>query len=76
MQTPNSGHSYIAKLIAATDMAAIINPLLQGSSNIPILRSISPTSVPAGSSQTVTLTGNNFFSDSQVLFNGNNRPTT
>ena len=76
MQTPNSGHSYIAKLIAATDMAAIINPLLQGSSNIPILRSISPTSVPAGSSQTVTLTGNNFFSDSQVLFNGNHRPTT
>src|SRR5260370_18230496 len=43
---------------------------------MPILRSISPTSVPAGSSQTITLTGSNFFADSQILFNGNSRPTT
>src|SRR5260370_32633872 len=43
---------------------------------MPILRSISPTSVPAGSSQTITLTGSNCFADSQILFNGNSRPTT
>jgi len=32
--------------------------------------------VPAGSSQTITLTGTNFFADSQILFNGSSRPTT
>lgn len=76
-QTPNAGHSYILKQIAPADMSAIINPLLQSSSNMPILRSISPQSVQAGSpGQAVTLTGTNFFSDSQVSLNGSVRPTT
>src|SRR5262249_61419698 len=46
------------------------------SSNMPILRAISPSSVPAGSAQTIALTGTNFFSDSLVQFNGSTRPTT
>ncbi len=75
-QTPNVGHSYLNKQATAADLEAILNPLLQSSSNMAILRSISPTSVPAGSSQTITLTGTNFFADSQILFNGNSRPTT
>lgn len=76
-QTPNANHSYVEKQISIGQMAAILNPLLQSSSNVPILRSISPTSVPTGSSgQTITLTGTNFFNDSQVLFNGAGRPTT
>src|SRR5713101_3775485 len=75
-QTPNVGHSYLNKQATAADLEAILNPLLQSSSNMPILRSISPTSVPAGSPQTITLTGTNFFADSQILFNGNSRPTT
>jgi inosine-uridine nucleoside N-ribohydrolase len=75
--TPHMGHSYLKKQIAASDMAAIINPLLQSSSNLPILRSISPTSVLVGSSgQAVTVNGTNFFSDSQVMLNGNSRSTT
>ncbi len=75
-QMPNVGHSYLNKQATAADLEAILNPLLQSSSNMPILKSISPASVPAGSSQTITLTGTNFFADSQILFNGNNRPTT
>src|SRR5438309_2215831 len=76
-QTPSVGHSYIEKAISPAAMAAILNPLLQSSSNMPILRTISPTSVQAGSpGQTIALTGTNFFNDSQVLFNGNSRPTT
>jgi inosine-uridine nucleoside N-ribohydrolase len=75
--TPQVGHSYLKKQIAATDMAAILNPLLQSSSNMPILRSISPTSILVGSAgQTVTLSGTNFFPDSQVLLNGSSRTTT
>ena len=75
--TPNLGRSWLQKAISATDMAAIINPLLQSSSNMPILRSISPTNIAAGTpGQSVTLTGTNFFSDSQVSINGNSRPTT
>jgi hypothetical protein len=75
--TPQVGHSYLAKQATAAQIAAILNPLLQGSSTMPILKSISPSSVAAGSSaQTITLTGTNFFSDSQVQFNGSNRPTT
>jgi hypothetical protein len=58
-------------------MAAIINPLLQSSSNMPILRSISPSSILAGSpGQSVTLNGTNFFQDSQILVNGSGRTTT
>jgi hypothetical protein len=75
-QTPQVGHSYIAKQATAAQLEAILNPLLQSSSNMPILRTISPSSVTAGSAQTITLTGTNFFSDSQVQFNGSNRPTT
>jgi hypothetical protein len=76
-QTPQVGDSYLAKQATAVQLEAILNPLLQGSSNMPILRSISPTGVSAGSSgQTITLTGTNFFSDSQVQFNGSNHPTT
>src|SRR5260370_1253286 len=61
----------------AADMEAVINPLVQSSSNLPLIRSISPTSVAAGSSgPAITLNGNNFFADSQVLFNGSSRPTT
>src|SRR5215471_13641768 len=75
-QTPQVGHSYLAKQATAAQLAAILNPLLQSSSNMPILGTISPSSVPAGSAQTITLTGTNFFSDSQVQFNGSNRPTT
>jgi hypothetical protein len=75
-QTPQVGHSYIAKQATAAQLEAILNPLLQSSSNMPILRTISPSSVAAGSGQTITLTGTNFFSDSQVQFNGSNRPTT
>jgi hypothetical protein len=76
-QTPNVGHSWLSKAGTAADLEAIINPLVQSSSNLPIVRSISPASVAAGSSgPVITLTGNNFFSDSQVLFNGNSRPTT
>ncbi|HTC93262.1 MAG TPA: IPT/TIG domain-containing protein [Terriglobales bacterium] len=75
-QTPSVGHSYLNKQATAATLEAILNPLLQSSSNMPILRSISPTSVPAGSPQTITLTGTNFFADSQVLFNGNSHPTT
>jgi len=75
-QTPSVGHSYLNKQATAADLETILNPLLQSSSNMPILRSISPTSVPAGSSQTITLTGTNFFADSQVLFDGSGRPTS
>ncbi|HTD23008.1 MAG TPA: IPT/TIG domain-containing protein [Terriglobales bacterium] len=75
-QTPNMQQSYLNKQATAAQLEAILNPLLQSSSNMPILRSISPTSVPAGSSQTITLTGTNFFADSQILFNGSSRPTT
>src|SRR5215467_1441222 len=75
-QTPQVGHSYLAKQATAAQLSAILNPLLQSSSNMPILRTISPSSVPAGSGQTITLTGTNFFSDSQAQFNGSNRPTT
>ena len=76
-QTPNMGESYLAKQATAAALEAILNPLLQSSSSMPILRSISPASVQAGGSgQTITLTGTNFFADSQVRFNGNGRPTT
>jgi hypothetical protein len=75
-QTPQVGDSYLAKQATAAQLEAILDPLLQSSSNMPILRTISPSSVPAGSAQTITLTGTNFFSDSQVQFNGSNRPTT
>jgi len=76
-QTPQVGDSYLEKQATAAQLEAILNPLLQGSSTMPILRSISPSSVTAGGSgQAVTLTGTNFFSDSQVQFNGSNRPTT
>lgn len=75
--SPQVGQSYLNLAVTPDEMAAIINPLLQSSSTMPILRSISPTSVSAGASgQTITLTGTNFFSDSQVQFNGSNRPTT
>lgn len=75
--TPQVGDSYLAKQATAAQLEAILNPLLQSSSNMPILRSISPSSVQAGGSgQTITLTGTNFFSDSQVQFNGSSRPTT
>lgn len=75
--TPNMGHSYLGRQSSADTLAAIINPLIQSSSNMPILRSISPSTVQAGSAgQSVTLSGSNFFSDSQVLFNGDPRPTT
>ena len=75
--SPNKGHSYLQKAIPADTMAAIINPLLQSSSNMPILRSISPATLTAGGpAQSITLNGSNFFSDSQALFNGSSRPTT
>lgn len=75
--TPQVGDSYLAKQATAAALEAIINPLIQSSSNMPILKSISPSSVQAGGSgQTITLTGTNFFSDSEVQFNGSNRPTT
>jgi hypothetical protein len=75
--TPQVGQSYLNLAITNAQMTAIINPLLQSSTTMPILRSISPSTVPAGSSaQSITLTGTNFFSDSQVQFNGSNRPTT
>jgi len=75
--TPHVGHSYLKKQIAASDMAAIINPLIQSSSNMPIMRSISPSSVFVGTpGQTVTINGSNFFQDSQVMVNGSGRPTT
>lgn len=75
--TPQVGHSYLAMQATVADMEVTLNTLLQSSSNMPILRSITPTSVTAGSSgQTITLTGTNFFSDSQVTVNGANRTTT
>jgi hypothetical protein len=75
--TPQAGDSYLALQASVTQIEGILDPLLQSSSNMPILRSISPTSMPAGSSgQTITLTGTNFFSDSQVTANGSNRTTT
>src|SRR5262249_19600160 len=75
--TPQVGDSYLAKQATAAQLEAILNPLLQGSSTMPILRSISPTSIQAGgAAQTITLTGTNFFSDSHVQFNGSSRPTT
>src|SRR5262249_46465756 len=74
--TPQVGHSYLALQDTVANVEATLNTLLQGSSNMPILRAISPSSVPAGSAQTITLTGTNFFSDSRVQFNGSNRPTT
>jgi len=73
-QTPNIGHSYLRKSISDADMAALLNPLVQSSSNMPILRSMSPTTVPVGIAQTLTLTGTNFFSDSQVSLNGISHP--
>src|SRR5436190_682642 len=76
-QSPSVGHSYLEKSVSAYTMYTILNPMVQGSSSIPILRSISPSTIAAGSpAQTVTLTGNNFFNDSQVFFNGNSRPST
>jgi hypothetical protein len=75
--TPQVGDSYLAKQATAAQLEAILNPLVQSSSNMPILRSISPSSVQAGGAgQTITLTGTNFFADSQVQFNGSSRPTT
>jgi hypothetical protein len=75
--TPQVGHSYLALKDTVANVEATLNTLLQGSSNMPMLRSISPTSVPAGGSgPTVTLTGTNFFSDSQVTVNGTSRTTT
>ena len=75
--SPQLGQSYLNKAITADQMAAIINPLLQSSSNMPILRSISPTTILSGSSgQAVTLNGSNFFPDSQASVNGSSRPTT
>lgn len=75
--TPQAGDSYLQKQISASAMAAILNPLLQSSSNMPIMRSISPTSVFAGTSgQIVTINGTNFFQDSQVMVNGSSRSTT
>jgi hypothetical protein len=75
--TPQAGRSYLQKQISASAMAAILNPLLQGSSNMPIMRSISPTSVFVGTpGQTVTISGTNFFQDSQVMVNASGRPTT
>lgn len=75
--TPHVGRSYLKKQIAAGDMAAIINPLIQSSSNMPIMRTISPTSVFVGTpGQTVTINGTNFFQDSQVMVSGSSRPTT
>jgi hypothetical protein len=74
--TPQVGHSYLALQDTVANVEATLNTLLQSSSNMPILRAISPSSVPAGSAQTIALTGTNFFSDSLVQFNGSNRPTT
>jgi hypothetical protein len=75
--TPHMNQSYLEKAISAAQMAAIINPLLQSSSNMPIVRTISPTSILAGSpAQNVTLNGTNFFADSQVTVNGSGRSTT
>ena len=75
--SPQVGDSYLAAQATTAQLEAILNPLVQSSSTMPILRSISPSSVSAGGSgQTITLTGTNFFSDSQVQFNGSNRPTT
>jgi hypothetical protein len=75
--TPQAGDSYLALQAPVTQIEGILTPLLQSSSNMPILRSISPSSLPAGSSgQTITLTGTNFFSDSQVTANGSSRTTT
>jgi hypothetical protein len=65
------------KQIAPADMAAIISPLLQSSSNMPIVRNLSPANITVGSpAQVITLTGTNFFADSQVSVNGSNRSTT
>jgi hypothetical protein len=76
-QTPQVRHSYLAKQATTAQFQAILNPLLQSSSTMPILRSISPSSMPAGGSgQTISLAGTNFFSDSQVQFSGSNRPTS
>jgi len=76
-QTPSVGHSWVDKQISADQLGLILNPLLQASSLIPSVGSISPASLGAGSSaQTITLTGNKFFNDSQVLFNGSSRQTT
>src|SRR5262249_54318565 len=74
--TPQVGHSYLALQDTVANVEATLNTLLQSSSNMPILRAISPSSVPAGSAQTIALTGTNFFSDSLVQFNGSTRPTT
>lgn len=75
--TPHAGDSYLEKAITASAMAAILNPLIQSSSNMPILRTMSPASILAGSpGQAVTVNGTNFFQDSQVLVNGSSRPTT
>ncbi len=76
-QTPQVGHSYLNKQATASQLEAILDPLVQSSTNMPILRSISPSTLQAGGSgQTITLTGTNFFSDSQVQFNGSSRPTS
>ena len=76
-QTPSVGHSYIRKLMSDADASALFNSFIQSSSNMPILRSISPAQLAAGSpGQPITLTGANFFSDSQVSINGSSRPTT
>lgn len=76
-QTPNTGHAYLNKAGTAADLEAIINPLVASSTNLPMIRSISPSSLPAGSSaQAITLNGLNFFTDSQATFNGSSRPTT
>lgn len=76
-QTPSTAHSYLNKAGTARDLEAILNPLLQSSSNLPIIRSISPSSVIAGSRPpTITLKGNNFFPDSVAMVNGSRRHTT
>ncbi|HWZ46028.1 MAG TPA: IPT/TIG domain-containing protein [Candidatus Saccharimonadales bacterium] len=75
-QTPNVGDSYLAKQATAAQLEAILTPLLQSSTNLPMIRSLSPASLPSGSSaQTVTVNGVNFFADSQAAIGGSNRTT-
>ncbi len=71
---------------SSSNMVSVNNPAPGGgastatnfavTSPTPVLSGISPTVVPIGVAETITLTGSGFEANSSVLWNGSSRPTT
>jgi len=75
--TPTAGQSFLSKAGTASNLEIIINSLVQSSSNLPIVRSISPGSFTVGiAPPLITVKGTNFFPDSVALIGGSLRATT